>query len=177
MGTVYRGVHRRMKRDVAVKVLRAGAGNRARLRELFEQEIRAAARLSHPNIVTAYDAGEEGGVPFLVSEFVEGDNLASVVRRNGPLPVDVALDYILQAARGLECAHGRGVIHRDVKPANLMLDGKGVVRVMDVGLARLHETTIGRADQRDIGYARDAGVHGARAGEERGGGGCAGGRV
>jgi formylglycine-generating enzyme required for sulfatase activity len=152
MGTVYRGVHRRMKRDVAVKVLRPGAGDRARLRELFDQEIRAAARLSHPNIVTAYDAGEEGEVPYLVSEFVEGENLATVVRREGPLPVDVAIDYVLQAARGLQYAHEQGVIHRDVKPANLMLDERGMVRVMDVGLARVQGSALGlRQEKRELG--------------------------
>jgi formylglycine-generating enzyme required for sulfatase activity len=137
MGAVYRGVHRRMKREVAVKILRAGVGDRARLRELFEREIRAAARLSHPNVVTAYDAGEVDGECYLVSEFIDGDDLASVVRQTGPLDPDLAIDYVLQVATGLRYLHERGVIHRDVKPANLLLDDKGVVRVADVGLARL----------------------------------------
>ena len=135
MGTVYRAVHRRMKREVAVKVLRGGAGDRARLGRLFDQEIRAAARLIHPNVVTAYDAGEEGGVPYLVSQFVDGDNLANVVGQAGPLPAAVALDFTLQAAKGLAYLHQQGLVHRDVKPANLLLDGEGVVRVSDVGLA------------------------------------------
>jgi serine/threonine-protein kinase len=141
MGTVYRAVHRRMKRQVAVKILRAGAGGV--LGELFDREIRAAARLCHPNVVAAYDAGEERGVPYLVSQFVEGDNLATVVGQSGPLPVDAALDCVLQAARGLHYLHQQGVIHRDVKPANLLVDADGVVRVVDVGLARIHASTIG----------------------------------
>ena len=146
MGTVYRALHRKMKREVAVKVLRAGAGDRARLRRLFDREVLAAAQLCHPNIVAAYDAGEDDGLPYLVSQFIEGDNLATVVRRSGPLPVEVALDCVLQAARGLAYFHQQGFIHRDVKPANLIVDDEGVVRVLDVGLARLRASTCGDHD-------------------------------
>jgi serine/threonine-protein kinase len=146
MGTVYRALHRRMGREVAVKVLRGGADNLAQLRQLFDREIHAAAQLCHPNIVVAYDAGEEDGLPYLVSQFVEGDNLATIVRRDGPLPAGVALDYTLQAARGLRYLHQQGLVHRDVKPANLLLDAHGVVRVLDVGLAGLQASVLGPHD-------------------------------
>jgi serine/threonine protein kinase len=141
MGTVYRAVHRRMKREVAVKVLRSDVRDNARLRELFDQEIRAAARLSHPNIVTAYDAGQSGDLAYLVSEFIDGDNLAALVNAAGPLAPEFALDCIRQVAQGLQYAHEQGIIHRDVKPANLLLDPDGVVRVTDLGLAGLHHST------------------------------------
>lgn len=147
MGTVYRAVHRRMKREVAVKILRASASDRPWLDALFDREIRAAARLLHPNIVAAYDAGEDGGLPYLVSQFVEGDNLATVVGEVGPLPVDLAMDCTLQAANGLLYLHQEGFIHRDVKPANLMLDSEGVVRVLDVGLARFRDPALGGSDE------------------------------
>ncbi len=100
------------------------------------REVTAAAKLSHPNIVTAHDADESGGTHFLVMEYVEGQDLAALVKKNGPLPLSRALGYLLQAARGLEYAHKRGVIHRDIKPANLLLDSEGVVKVLDMGLAR-----------------------------------------
>ena len=103
----------------------------------FEREVEAAAKLRHPNIVAADDAGEANGVHFLVMEYVDGKDLSALVKKNGPFPVDKAVNYILQAARGLEFAHGEGVVHRDIKPANLLLDKKGVVKILDMGLARI----------------------------------------
>ncbi len=90
-----------------------------------------------PNIVAAYDADEANGVHFLVMEYVEGKDLSALVKRNGPFPVSKAVNYVLQAAKGLEFAHGEGVVHRDIKPANLLLDKKGVVKILDMGLARI----------------------------------------
>ncbi|HEY2253279.1 MAG TPA: serine/threonine-protein kinase [Planctomycetaceae bacterium] len=138
MGMVFKAEHRRMKRLVAVKVL-PQAGKDPSLVKRFKREVEAAAKLTHANIVAAYDADEYNGKNFLVMEFVDGVDLAMHVKTNGPLPVDKALDYILQAARGLEHAHARGIVHRDIKPANLLLDKQGAVKILDMGLARIQE--------------------------------------
>ena len=108
--------------------------------------MKAAARLSHPNIVTAYDAGEHAGTHYLVMEYVVGRDLAAIVKEKGPLPLRQAIDYVQQAARGLEFAHRQGVVHRDVKPSNLLLDQEGVVKILDMGLARLNENLVGTAE-------------------------------
>lgn len=136
MGTVYKAVHRRMHRVVALKVLRAGMQSNPQLLARFEREVRTAAQLSHPNIVTAYDAREDRGLHYLITEFVDGDDLERVVQQQGPLPAERAIRYLLQAARGLAYAHSQQVIHRDIKPANLLLDRNGVVKILDMGLAR-----------------------------------------
>src|SRR6185369_6200369 len=106
----------------------------------FNREVQAAARLSHPNIVTAYDAGEQQGIHYLVMEYVAGRDLSSFVREHGPLDVESALDCVLQTARGLEYAHGEGIIHRDIKPSNLLIDKRGVVKILDMGIARFDES-------------------------------------
>ncbi|MHC4878245.1 MAG: protein kinase domain-containing protein, partial [Planctomycetota bacterium] len=137
MGAVYRAVHRRMDRTVALKVLRPEISRDPVLMQRFEREVRAAAKLSHPNIVAAYDAREEDGLYCLITEFIDGDDLNAMIRRDGPLPVAEAVDVTLQAARGLEYAHARGIIHRDIKPANLLCDSDGTVRILDMGLARI----------------------------------------
>ena len=136
MGYVYKAQHRRMKRMVALKVLPSAVAKSPAAIKRFEREVEAAAKLSHPHIVTAYDADEADGIHFLVMEYVEGTDLANLVRRDGPLPVSRAIDYVLQAAQGLEFAHRHQVIHRDIKPSNLVLDGAGVVKILDMGLAR-----------------------------------------
>jgi serine/threonine protein kinase len=137
MGQVFRGRHNRLKRDVAIKVLQATQSDSAATIGRFQREMEALARLEHPNIVIAHDAGEVGGKPYLVMQYVEGEDLATAVRRQGPLSVEEAVDVILQAARGIEYAHGEGIIHRDVKPSNLLRDKRGTVKVLDMGLARL----------------------------------------
>ena len=136
MGEVYQAEHRRMKRRVAVKVLSSELTKTTGAVQRFEREVEAAAKLIHPNVVTAFDAGEAAGVHFLVMELVEGQDLAALVQQRGPLDVPTALDYTLQAARGLEYAHTEGVVHRDIKPSNLLLDKKGTVKILDMGLAR-----------------------------------------
>lgn len=136
MGEVYQAEHRRMKRRVAVKVLPGELTKTPNAVRRFEREVEAAAKLIHPNVVTAFDAGEAAGVHFLVMELVEGKDLAALVQERGPLDVATALDYTLQAARGLEYAHAEGVVHRDIKPSNLLLDNKGTVKILDMGLAR-----------------------------------------
>ncbi len=121
MGVVFMAQHRRMKRIVALKVMSSVAMKSPDAVRRFRREVQTAAKLSHPNIVAAFDADEAHGVHFLVMEYVAGVDLASLVKKQGPLPAGQAIDCILQAARGLAYAHAVGVIHRDIKPANLLL--------------------------------------------------------
>lgn len=136
MGHVFRAEHRRMARTVALKVLSAELTSKPGAIERFHREVKAAARLTHPRIVTAHDADEHNGTHFLVMELVEGADLHSVVRKQGPLPVATAAQHILQAAEGLEHAHASGIVHRDIKPSNLLLGPDGV-KILDLGLALL----------------------------------------
>jgi len=137
MGQVYKARHRRMKRFVALKVMSSAAMRDQAAVKRFQREVYAAARLEHPNIVTAYDSGESGDVKYLVMQFVDGGDLSDLVKKQGALPIDAAVDYIVQAAQGLAYAHSEGVVHRDIKPANLLLDRQGVVKILDMGLARI----------------------------------------
>ncbi len=137
MGEVYMAEHRRMERAVALKTIHARTISSPEAIERFHREVKMAGKLTHANVVAAYDAGDVDGVHFLAMEYVDGGNLHSVVQRFGPLAVEQAVDYILQAARALEYAHQNQVIHRDVKPANLLLDREGTVKLLDLGLARL----------------------------------------
>ncbi len=133
MGVVWLAEHTVMGRPVALKVIRPAFLARAGAVERFRREVRAAAQLNHPNIATAYDADEAGGSHFLVMEYVNGEVLLDVVRR-GPLPVAAACRAVRDAARGLAHAHAAGLIHRDVKPANLIRAADGTVKVLDFGL-------------------------------------------
>jgi eukaryotic-like serine/threonine-protein kinase len=135
MGVVYRAEHRVMGRMVALKVLNTGVTSNPQAVDRFRREVRIASRLTHPNIVTAYDADEAGGLHFLVMEFVEGTSLDSLVRARGPLPVSTACECARQAAIGLQHAHEKGMVHRDIKPHNLMLTDQGHVKILDFGLA------------------------------------------
>ncbi len=137
MGAVYKAEHRRMERIVALKVIRPGFIDNAAAVQRFQQEVKAAARLHHPHIVAAYDADEAGGLHFLVMEYVEGQSLADYLRERGPPPVAEACDYARQAALGLQHAHEQGMVHRDVKPHNLMRTPDGQIKILDFGLARL----------------------------------------
>jgi serine/threonine protein kinase len=139
MGTVYKARHRRMKRVVAIKVLSRSVAQSEKFVQRFQREVEAAARLSHPNIVMAYDADEAEIGHYLVMEFVNGRDLASEVETRGPLPIGEAVDCIVQTGRGLDYAHGHGIVHRDIKPANLLRDVDGVVKVADLGLARFND--------------------------------------
>jgi len=139
MSDVFKAVHRRMGRIAAVKVLSPAAVSSPEMVKRFRREVKTAALLAHPNIVSALDAAEANGCLFLVMEFVPGQDLAAILARQGPLNVAAALDYVLQAARGLEYAHARGVVHRNIKPGNLLVGLNGVVKVLDMGLARLEE--------------------------------------
>lgn len=145
MGQVFKAVHRRMERTVAIKILPSAMVKDAAAVARFQREVVAAAKLNHSNIVTAFDADEAHGTHFLVMEYVEGKDLSALVKQNGPFPIDKAVNYILQAARGLEFAHSEGVVHRDIKPSNLLLDKKGMVKILDMGLARIEESADGAA--------------------------------
>jgi serine/threonine protein kinase len=136
MGVVFLAEHTGLGRQVAVKVLAADKAKDRLALERFQREARAAAALSHPNIVTLHDISQGNGVHFLVMEYVEGNDLQSLMAQTGPLHYAQAADYVAQAAAGLHHAHQKGFIHRDVKPANLMLAKDGAVKVLDMGLAR-----------------------------------------
>ncbi len=136
MGTVFKALHTKLQREVALKVLPKGRVDDAVAVARFEREMMAVGRLDHPNVVRAYDAREIGGECFLVMELVEGLDLNQYMRRHGVLQVADACEVIRQAALGLQSAHEHGLVHRDVKPSNLMLNHSGEVKLLDLGLAR-----------------------------------------
>ena len=137
MGDVYKAEHTLMNRAVALKVINRELVQNAQAVERFRREVQSAAQLAHPNIVTAYDAEQAGDMHLLVMEYVPGDNLSDVVKRDGPLAIFQACDYIQQTAEALQHAHQRGMVHRDIKPHNLMVTSEGQVKILDFGLATL----------------------------------------
>jgi serine/threonine-protein kinase len=153
MGAVFKAQHQHMGRVVALKIIRKDKLSNPKAVERFKQEVKAVARLHHPNIALAFDAGEANGTHFLSMEFVDGQDLSRLVHDTGPLPVAQACDYIRQAALGLQHAHERGLVHRDIKPNNLLVtltptgestvSGRlplwGTVKLLDLGLARLEQ--------------------------------------
>jgi tRNA A-37 threonylcarbamoyl transferase component Bud32 len=142
MGTVYRAEHQLMERAVALKVIKRSLTDNPSMVERFRREVKAAARLTHPNIVTAYDADQVADTHFLVMEYVEGASLARLVAEKGRLPVAQACDCVRQTALGMQHAFEKGMVHRDIKPQNLMLTPDGQVKILDFGLARFAmETT------------------------------------
>lgn len=140
MGRVLKARHVQMNRIVAIKTLNRETASRLLANKRFENEIRFVSQLSHPNIVQAYDAGVHEGVPYLVNEYIEGIDLQQLVARSGPLLIPTALRYLTQAACALAYAHSNEIIHRDVKPANLMINSEGQIKLLDLGLARLSRT-------------------------------------
>ncbi len=136
MGCVYKAWHRFMHRPVALKIINHSLLNQPAMIARFLQEVRAAARLTHPNIVRAYDADQVGQTYFLVMEYVPGVTLDRVLTEQGRLPVPLACEYARQAALGLQHAYEQGMVHRDIKPHNLMLTEEGQVKILDFGLAR-----------------------------------------
>ncbi len=138
MGQVHKARQRTLDRIVAVKVIRAELLDNPDVVRRFQREARAAARLAHPNIVTIFDAAEADGIHFLVMEYVDGDNLGALVSSVGPLPVRQVCDWVRQAALGLQHLHERGLVHRDIKPHNLLVSSdRKIVKILDLGLARL----------------------------------------
>ncbi|HJZ55117.1 MAG TPA: serine/threonine-protein kinase [Gemmataceae bacterium] len=137
MGAVYLAEHTELRRKVAIKVLISAKDDDQKLAlERFLREARAAAALDHPNIVRIFDVCRHGEVPYLVMEYVEGETLQQLIDRDGAIPYTTASDYIAQAAAGLQHAHEKGFVHRDIKPGNLMRDKSGSVKILDMGLAR-----------------------------------------
>ncbi|MFH1269023.1 MAG: serine/threonine-protein kinase, partial [Planctomycetota bacterium] len=136
MSSVYLAEHLLMQRRVAIKVLPKAKVQDASYLARFYREAQAVAALDHRNIVRAYDVSNDGDIHYLVMEYVEGRDLGRMVKNDGPLDYPLAADYMRQAAEGLAHAHQAGLIHRDVKPANLLVDRSGVVKLLDLGLAR-----------------------------------------
>jgi serine/threonine protein kinase len=136
MGKLFKATHRTITRTVALKVISPNTGGTTESLARFRREIKTVSRLSHPNIVTSHDADQVGEIHYLAMELVNGIDLARLVWERGPLSPGVAVNFVLQAARGLEHAHAEGIVHRDIKPGNLMVNTRGVVKVLDLGLAR-----------------------------------------
>ncbi len=180
MGIVYKARHRLMGRVVALKVIRRERLGKPAAVRRFQREIQLAAQISHPHVVMAYDADQLGDLHFFAMEFVDGIDLAKLVKKKGPLPVNEACEYIRQAALGLQHAHECGLVHRDIKPSNLLLtlakdeerraslsgvlvgkaaqpgssgNFRGVIKIMDLGLARWRVGEVG--DLNDDRITRD----------------------
>lgn len=139
MSSVFLAEHEVMRRRVAIKVLPKTRVHDSSYLARFHREARAVAALDHPNIVRAFDVDHDGDIHYLVMEYIEGADLKTLVEREGPLAYRTAADYIRQAAEGLGHAHQAGLIHRDMKPANLLVDLKGTVKILDMGLARFSD--------------------------------------
>ena len=151
MSTVYRALDETLERQVAVKLMhREVAGDSDHL-ERFRREARAVAQLSHPQIVSVIDAGEDDGRPYIVLEYVAGETLKHRIRREGQMPIPEAVAYAIEIARGLEAAHAHHIVHRDVKPQNVLIDDEGTAKVTDFGIARTLEEEGLTADGRVLG--------------------------
>ncbi len=135
MSSVYLAEHCMMHTKRAIKVLPQSRLGKSSYLARFQQEAKAIASLNHPNIVRAYDIDNQGDTHYIVMEYVDGDDLQTMVKKKGPMPFDKVADYIAQAAHGLQHAHDVGLIHRDVKPANLLVNSAGRVKLLDLGLA------------------------------------------
>jgi serine/threonine-protein kinase len=145
MGEVFLAEHRMMKRNVVLKTIRLDRAENPTLVERFLREVRASAKLNHPNVVVVYDADQTDDALFLAMEYLEGEDLRSLVKRTGCLGVTTACVLVRQATAGVKHAHDRGILHRDIKPSNLFLvrsegmSGPGLVKVLDFGLAKILE--------------------------------------
>ncbi len=147
MGAVYLARQLSLDRQVALKVIQAQWAGQPTFVARFMREAYAAAQLTHHNVVQIYDLSSSGQTNFFSMEFVEGRSLAEVVDKQGRLPPAEAIGYVIQAARGLEFAHRHGMIHRDVKPANLLLNDQGIVKVADLGLVKTPQLLESEEDQ------------------------------
>ena len=143
MGEVYRATDLTLAQPVALKFLPDSGPESQRMLERFHNEVRVARQVSHPNVCRVYDVGQADGVPYISMEYVDGEDLASLLHRIGRLPSDKALEMARRICAGVAAAHDKGVIHRDLKPANIMLDKRGNVVIMDFGLAAIAEQLFG----------------------------------
>src|SRR5579859_2085867 len=151
MSTVYRALDETLQRQVAIKLMNREVATDSDQLERFRREARAVAQLSHPHIVGVIDAGEDDHRPYIVFEYVEGETLKERIRRLGRLPVSEAVAYSIEIARALGAAHARHIVHRDVKPQNVLIDEEGSAKVTDFGIARTMEEDGLTADGRVIG--------------------------
>ncbi|PQO42251.1 serine/threonine protein kinase [Blastopirellula marina] len=139
MGAVFRGHDIRLNRRVAVKVLSGEHNAREETVRRFQNEATSAARLDHPNIARVYFVGEDKGWNYIVFEYIDGTNIRDEVERSGPLPIELAISYLVQVAEALDHATTRDVVHRDIKPSNILVDSQHRAKLVDMGLARLHQ--------------------------------------
>src|SRR5688500_13265297 len=139
MSTVYLALDETLERYVAIKVLHREMSDEPDQLERFRREARAVAQLSHPNVVAVIDAGDDKGHPYIVFEYVEGETLKARIDRFGRLPLDEAAAYAIEVGRGLQAAHLAHMVHRDVKPQNVLIDTEGRAKVTDFGIALSHE--------------------------------------
>src|ERR1700742_4042489 len=151
MSTVYRALDETLQRQVAIKLMNREITSDSDQLERFRREARAVAQLSHPHIVGVIDAGEDEGRPYIVFEYVEGETLKDRIRRMGRLPITEAVAYAIEISRALGAAHARHIVHRDVKPQNVLLDPEGSAKVTDFGIARTLEEEGLTADGRVLG--------------------------
>jgi serine/threonine-protein kinase len=151
MSTVYRAFDSTLERQVAVKLMNREVASDSEELERFRREARAVAQLSHPHVVGVIDAGEDDGRPYIVFEYVEGETLKERIRRLGRLPIAEAVAYAIEIARALGAAHARHIVHRDVKPQNVLIDEEGSAKVTDFGIARTLEEEGLTADGRVLG--------------------------
>jgi predicted Ser/Thr protein kinase len=151
MSSVYRAIDETLERPVAIKLMNREIATDSDQLERFRREARAVAQLSHPHIVGVIDYGEDQGRPYIVLEYVEGETLKERIRRNGELDVSEAVAYAIEIARALGCAHARHIVHRDVKPQNVLIDEEGSAKVTDFGIARSLDDDGLTADGRVLG--------------------------
>ncbi|MFO0883952.1 MAG: protein kinase [Pirellulales bacterium] len=145
MGSVYLAKQISLDRNVALKTIQAQWADNPTFVARFTREAYAAAQLSHHNVVQIYDLGTSNDINFFSMEYVQGESLDDLIKRDGKLDVEVAVGYVLQAARGLQFAHNHGMVHRDVKPANLILSNQGIVKVADLGLVKTPQVSEGES--------------------------------
>ena len=151
MSMVYRALDVTLQRQVAIKLMNREVASDSDQLERFRREARAVAQLSHPHIVGVIDAGEDESRPYIVFEYVEGETLKERIRRTGRLPIAEAVAYAIEIARALGAAHARHIVHRDVKPQNVLIDDEGSAKVTDFGIARTLDEEGLTADGRVLG--------------------------
>ena len=150
-GPIYKARHRTRGQVIMLKLLPPEVAHTPEIVKRFQREVEVTTRLDHPNLMVAYESGQQGGVHYLAMEYVSGTDLASILSQKGPLPLDEALNYLAQAAKGLDYLHAQGVVHRNIKPHNLLLDGRGTLKIANLLMARLEESSaLGEGEDEDL---------------------------